>query len=109
MSKSTYDLLYDRQSEELIATENANFLSVQYAKVLAYLDDNDKDMASRIKKLNEQVNFPQLRQKNVRNLTDTELTSFLNVTSQFRKLFDKYLSKISKSKYENAKRQSLNA
>lgn len=105
MTKSTYDLLYNRQCNEEMATQNARYLGMQYKDVIRYLEQNDEDMANNLKLADKQTNFETLKNTDVTKLTDEELSSFLEQTSKFRKLFDKYLLQVSKQKMEKATQQ----
>lgn len=61
--KNEYDLTYDRQCREDDAKGIARHLSVQYDKILAYLEQHDTTGADKLKENNETMNFKELKKK----------------------------------------------
>ena len=94
------DEAYNRLCREDIAKDIARYLSVGYDKVLNYLEQHDIEGATKLKSDNETMNFKELKNKDFRNLTDDELTSFLKIVGQHSKDFQAIKLKIAQEKYD---------
>lgn len=96
--KNEYDLAYDRLCREDLAKDTARFLSVEYEKVLAYLEANDPAGAERVKADNETLNFKELKNTDFRSFTDDQLTKFLKNFGQDSRYFHEIGYKIAEGK-----------
>lgn len=97
--KNEHDLAYDRLCREDLAKDKARYLSVEYDKVLRYLEANDPAEADKLKADNETLNFKELKNKNYRNLTDDELTSFLKEAGKHSRHFHEIGYEIAKEQF----------
>lgn len=97
--KNEHDLAYDRQCRENDAKELARHLSIQYDKVLAYLEQHDTEGANKLKANNEIMNFKDLINKEITSLTDSELTQFLRTVGNYSRQFRETTTKIATEQF----------
>lgn len=97
--KNEHDLAYDRLCREDLAKDTARYLSVEYDKVLAYLEANDLAEADRLKADNKTLNFKELRNTDFKSFTDDQLTQFLNTAGNHSKDFMAVKTKIAEQQF----------
>lgn len=97
--KNEHDLAYDRISREDIAKDTARYLSVEYDKVLAYLEANDLAKADGLKADNETLNFKELKNTDFRSFTDDQLNQFLHTAGKHSRDFMAVKTKIAEQQF----------
>lgn len=97
--KNEHDLAYDRISREDIAKDTARYLSVEYDKVLAYLEANDPTEADRLKADNKTMSFKELKNTDFKSFTDDQLTQFLNTAGKHSRHFHEIGYEIAKEQF----------
>ena len=97
--KNDHDLAYDRQCREDIAKETARFLSIEYDKVIEYLERHDPAEADKLKADNETLNFKELKSKDFRSFTNDQLTEFLKNFGQHSRRFNEIKYKIAEQQF----------
>lgn len=99
--KNEHDLAYDRQCREDIAKETARFLSIEYDKVIEYLERHDPAEANRLQIANEKMDFKELVNKNFASFTDDQLTDFLKEAGKHSRHFQEIKLKIAEEMIAN--------
>lgn len=97
--KNEHDLAYDRISREDVAKDTARYLSVEYDKVLRYLEANDLAEADRLKADNETLNFKELKNTDFNSFTHDQLTQFLKTAGKHSRDFMAVKTKISEQQF----------
>lgn len=97
--KHEHDLTYDRLCREDLAKDTARYLSVEYDKVLAYLEANDPAEAQQLKGADETLNFKELKNTDFRSFTDDKLNQFLNTAGKHSRDFMAVKTKIAEQQF----------
>lgn len=97
--KNDHDLAYDRQCREDLAKDTSRFLSVEYDKVLSYLEQYDTTGATKLKADNATMKFKELKNENFASFTDDELTKFLKTVGNYSKQFRETITKIAEAQF----------
>lgn len=99
--KNEHDLAYDRLCREDLAKDTARFLSVEYDKIIEYLDRHDPAEANRLQVANETMNFKELKNTDFASFTDDQLTKFLKTAGQYSHDFQAVKLAIFKVRHDN--------
>lgn len=97
--KNEHDLAYDRLCREDVAKDTARYLSVEYDKVLRYLEANDPSESDRLEADNKTLNFKELKNTDFRSFTDDQLNQFLNTAGNHSKNFMAVKTKIAEQQF----------